>query len=333
MSLEMSGKLVGKLLGISLIAAGIVPLSAQSVTETVKDSLRATPQDKTYFSLVHLRSDEMSGADRALLQSRAEEIRRSALVYGYDLGGGSWQVEQGVCPQLPDTLLLHYLERYPNGTQSLFTVLIPRTSGRVRVIPVLHRNAVPFLPSASNPKNYEIFNSLVTPEMAEKNSAPGGEWLSLGVCYAEMTGGKPHVPRDPSLDPATIKAPAPTVYLDPVARRRVISFPDRDADDVVKMWSVSLDLKGRVVAASNEDRSTYEAHAVQPAVEQSRLRPPAPERSANAAINPPVPGSKIAANPPGIDWKVVPSLPDPPSKIIANPPAPPSKIIPEPKQE
>ncbi len=318
----MNGMFAGKLLAVALFLAGTTPVFAQSVTETVKDSLRATPQDKKTFSLVHLRLEEMNSADRDLVESRARDIQQSALIYGYDLASGNWQVEQGVCPQLPDTLLLHYLERYPNGTQSLFTVLIPRTSGRVRVIPVLHRNAVPFLPSASNPSNYELFNSLVSPETAQKDSVAGGEWLSLGVCYAEMVGGKPNVPSDPSLDPATIKAPAPTVYKDSVTGQRSIRFPDRDAADVVKMWSISLDSKGRVIAASNEDTATYTARVVVPAVESARPRPPVAERAPNAIVNPPVSRSKITAMPP-----------DPPSRIIANPPEPPVKIIPESRQE
>lgn len=314
--------LAGKLLAVALISAGMTPLFAQTVTETVKDSLRVSPQDKRIFSLVHLRLDEMESSDRALVENRAREIQQSALVYGYDLANGNWQVEQGVCPQLPDTILLHYLERYPNGTQSLFTVLVPRTSGRVRVVPVLHHNAVPFLPSASNPRNYELFNSLVSPETADKDSVAGGEWLSLGVCYAEMVGGKPNVPRDPSLDPATIKAPAPTVHIDAATGQRNIRFPDRDAADVVKMWSVSLDPKGRVLAASNEDTSTYAAQIMQPAVEPARPRPPVSERIPSAIVNPPASPSKITAQPP-----------DPPSRITANPPEPPVTIIPEPRQE
>jgi hypothetical protein len=237
------------------------------------------------------------------------------LIYGYDVTAGNWQVEQGVCPQLPDTLLLHYLDRYPDGTQSLFTVLVPRSPGRVRIVPVLHRNAVPFEAAVANPRSYELFNSLVPDEIARQDSAPRGEWLALGVCYAEMVGGRPNVPRDPTVEKATIRATAATISVDTATGRRNIRFPDREADKVVKTWSISLDPHGRVMDAGYEDASTYAAQVVQPPAAVARAMPVVPDTAANRTSAIPDPPSKIIA-----------VVPDPPSRIITNIPDPPVKI-------
>ena len=101
-------------------------------------------------------------------------------------------------------------------------------------------------------------------EIEKKDSGLEGKWLSLGVCYAEVVGGRPNVPNEPSLDVATIKAPLATLRLDTTSRQRQVQFSDRDAAKVFKIWTISFNNKGRVTAAVNEDYATYVARIVQP---------------------------------------------------------------------
>ena len=234
-------------------------------------------QQIKYFSLRHLTPDQIDSADRELLRSRQQELRSEAQFYGYDVTTSDWSYDQTVCPALPATLLLHYIEKFPDGSESLFTALIPRGKGRVRIVPVLYRNVSTYIPAVKNPRNFELFNSLVPQEIAKRDSDPEGQWLSFGVCYAEVVGARPNVPDQPSLDIATIKAPLATYRFDSTTKQRQIQFSDRGAARVYTIWTISLSDNGRVTGAVNEDYATYVAHIVQPSPPPSgTIRPATP---------------------------------------------------------
>jgi hypothetical protein len=287
----------------ALLLAGSL-LFAQSDTPaksiTALDSQAGEQPAIKYFSLEHRAPDAMTTADRDLLRARKNELVSEADFYGYDITTGNWIYDQAICPQLPDTLLLHYLNKIRDGSESLFTVLVPRNGGRIRLVPVLYRNAAPFSPAVKNPRNFAIFNGLVPPEIAKKDSGLEGKWLSLGVCYAEVVGGRPNVPDEPSLDTATIKAPVATFRIDATTKQRQVQFSDRDAARLFTIWTISFNEDGRITAATNEDYATYVARIVQPAVPAAR--------PASASVDPPS--------------KIIPSAPEPPVKITAPPPAP-----------
>src|SRR5271165_2288417 len=258
------------------------------------------PEEIKYFSLEHRAPDAMDSADRDLLRARQKELISEAQFYGYDITTGNWTYDQAICPQLPNTVLLHYLSKFPDGSESLFTALIPRNAGRIRIVPVLYRNASPFTPAEKNPRNFAIFNTLVPAEIARKDVDVDGKWLSLGTCYAEVVGGRPNVPNEPSLDVATIKAPLATFRIDTATKQRQVQFSDRDAAKVFKIWTISFNEKGRVTAAINEDYATYVARIVQPPPPVSTTMPLLPQST------------------------VTPAAPDPPSKIT-NPPTGPQQ--------
>ena len=195
------------LLMASTLTAQTESPSAQSAAQSAAQ-VEDQPKIK-YFSLEHRAPDAMDSADRDLLRARQKELIGEAQFYGYDITTGNWSSNQAICPQLPNTVLLHYLSKFPDGSESLFTVLVPRNADRIRVVPVFYRNASPYTPAIKNPRNFTLFNSLVPTDIAKKDSGPEGKWLSLGVCYAEVVGGRPNVPNEPSLDVATIKAPEP----------------------------------------------------------------------------------------------------------------------------
>jgi len=253
------------------------------------------PEEIKYFSLEHRAPDAMDSADRDLLRARQKELISEAQFYGYDITTGNWTYDQAICPQLPNTVLLHYLSKFPDGSESLFTALIPRNAGRIRIVPVLYRNASPFTPAEKNPRNFAIFNTLVPAEIARKDVDVDGKWLSLGTCYAEVVGGRPNVPNEPSLDVATIKAPLATFRIDTATKQRQVQFSDRDAAKVFKIWTISFNEKGRVTAAINEDYATYVARIVQPPPPVSTTMPLPPQSTVTPA--PPDPPSKIT-NPP-----------------------------------
>jgi len=248
-----------------------------------------------YFSLDHRTADQMSDADRQVIQARKGELTGEAQFYGYDITRPGWTFDQAICPLMPNSILLHYLNKFPDDTQSQFTALIPRASGRIRIVPVLYRNSSPYSPAVKNPRNFEIFNSLVPAEVAKKDADPEGNWLSLGVCYAEVVGSRANVPDDPSLDTATIKAPVATYRYDSKTNERQVQFSDRDSPKIFKIWTISLNEIGRVTGATNEDYDTYVARIVQAQEPKGTITPP------------PV--------------KVIPEPPEPPSTVKPVPPS------------
>jgi hypothetical protein len=257
------------------------------------------PRYVHYYSLEHRTPAQIDAADRELLRARSHAIANAALIYGYDLSQGNWIWDQSVCPAFPGTVMLHYLNKYPDGTESLFTALVPRGKGRVRVVAALHRNAADYLPAVKDPRHYALFNELVPAAIAKQDASAGGQWLPLGVCYAEMTGGRPNVPDDPSLDVAMIRAPVSTFRIDSVEKTRTIEFPDREAANGYKIWTITLNPNGRLTGAANEDYATFVARAVKEPAPVGKITPNPPEPAAKIVTPTSQPQVKVT-NPPEI---------------------------------
>jgi len=294
-------------------------------------------------------------APSASAQLREGGIASAAKIYGYNLGAGNWTLDQVQCVAMPKVSLLHYREAFPDGAESRFTAVVPlEGEGPVRIVPVLHRNATPFLPAPVNPRNYSLFNELV------QGTAAKGTWLDLSACYAALTGADSGVRSELGI----AGAPRPTVHTDPGGETHRVTFATRQGESGYKIWNVSFDRFGRVMNATTEDESVYAGKAPSP-----RKRPepavaakakPAPkidrkqqERAVyaeaareihqetaeaapkiengpqeNAAESPEAATSKPAPeNPPQqqpsssheAGWKFIPKAPDPPSKIIPEP--------------
>ncbi len=318
-------------------------------------------------ALQHVAPDAMSAADRHTLADHRRELSEAARIYGYNLAEGNWSYEQTRCAPLPDTLLLHYTQRFPDGTESLFTALVPRRTGHVRIVPVLYRSATPFVPAPKNPENYALFNKLV--KATPKDAVPGKNWFDSAACYAEMTGGRIDLYSDPEEDIGIAGAPSPRVNIEPKDKTARVTVASREGVSAYKVWSISFDRNGRVLGASTEDKSVAVARMAQPpttpespspdpsqqtAQSQQRTGPaypqpaaeaasagvraePAPNTQIATAAPKPVPSStnesvsRDAAKPsdaPG--WKYIPRAPDPPTKIVPPAPPPRQKIIPAP---
>ena len=298
-----------------------------------------------------LAPDAISVADSAALQARQGEIAAAARIYGYDLEEGNWSYQQAVCSPMPETILLHYIHKFPDGTESLFTAAVPRGAGRVRIVPVFYRNATPFVPAPKNPRNYALFNDLVPQAVSRSGTAANDNWLQLSVCYAELTGDSASVPTGSGGELAIAGEPQATIHQDVQDHTTRVTFSGRESARGYIIWSVSFNKNGRVIAAGSEDHSVYVAKAtpqVQPAaaasMPEANRAEEIPEESqepsaANApsAVNParasalPAANSACAseqASEPG--WKVMPHPEEPDWKTMAPPSTPPEKVVPEP---
>jgi hypothetical protein len=215
--------------------------------------------------LRHLAPGAISEADRDSLEAHKDDLVEAARIYGYNLEAGNWSYQQTLCAPMPETMLLHYFKNYPDGTQSLFTALVPRGAGRVRIVPVHYRNATPYLPAPKNPRNYALFNDLVSP------STSGRDWLELSACYAELTGGYTYVP--PAHDDIGIAgAPSATVHVDVRDKSTSVTFAEREGARTYRIWSIAFNRNGRITGAGTEERSVIAANAAQQAEPSTKIQ-------------------------------------------------------------
>ncbi len=130
--------------------------------------------------------DQMTSADRDLAEANQGEIARRARFQGFDLeSGDGWGYEQAVCPVFPSHLILEYSRVERRGDVTLFSAVIPRGEGHVRVIPVRRRSYSLWTPTSSNSITLNDFNHMVV----EGGAGLTPDWLTLGLCYAALAGG------------------------------------------------------------------------------------------------------------------------------------------------
>jgi hypothetical protein len=258
-------------------------------------SASAQESDHPHLPIQHLAPEAMSAADRAAVETHQRELVESARIYGYNLEAGNWNYEQTLCAPMPEIVMLHYYQDFPDKTESLFTALVPRQTGRVRVVPVLYHNATPFLPAPKNPHNYAVFNDLVASNFSGTESGNNRNWLALSACYAEMTGG-PNLPSRPDADIGIAGAPSPTVHLDVRDKSTRVTLANREGDRTYKVWSIAFNKDGKIIAADTEDRSVIAEKYVpesQPTATAELPETTQPEKTSPYAASP----STVATHP------------------------------------
>jgi hypothetical protein len=133
--------------------------------------------------------EAMTAGDRELAASAQVEIARRASLQGFRLDenadAGGWGFEQAVCPMFPQHLILEYSRLNGNGDVSLFSAVVPRREGHIRVIPVRRRSYSLFTPASSNALTLNDFNHMVQ----EGGTGVSPDWLTLSLCYAALAGG------------------------------------------------------------------------------------------------------------------------------------------------
>jgi hypothetical protein len=271
----------------------LVPLAGLALARAQAQEPASSPAPAAAASQISLRDRapaQISPADAALLHARRHEIVSEAAFFGYDLSAHGWSFDQVACPWMPDDVLLQYRRRSRDGAQSLFTALVPRQAGRVLVVPVLYRSATPFQSAIGSERSIAVFNRAVSADVAQKAAQPGSQWLSLALCYAELVGAQPHVPQESSNDIGLIRAPEPTLHISNTNDSRQIVFSDQEAAGRYQIWTIMLNGKGRLTAATASTLSDYVAHATSEAMPREKRMPPAaepPEKPLPPAVEPP----------------------------------------------
>ena len=191
---------------------------------------------------------------------------------------------------------------------------MPRAAGRIRIVPVLHRGAIPFVPAPTNLRNVALFNQLVAQSFSKGNS------VELSACYAALTGARVNPETGVAPKVGIAGAPVPTIHLEPQGKLLGVTLATRESASAYKIWDLSLSKAGQVRSVTTKDQPVYAANAA------------APRSSAEseARVNPIPVVSQVTTPVAEPGWKFIPRPPDPPSKVIP-PAAQPSVILtPEP---
>jgi hypothetical protein len=193
--------------------------------------------------------EEMTAADRELAEVNQGEIARRAGLQGMNLKGdeeelGSWGYEQAVCPVFPGHLILEYSRDNGKGDVTLFSAVIPRGEGHVRVIPVRRRSYSLWTPASSNALTINDFNHLIL----EGHEGLNPDWLTLGLCYAALAGGHiraalvaqtPAAEAYPLVEPAMLRVEA--------KGGAEVRFADTTPKTKAMEWVLIFDAKGRLM--------------------------------------------------------------------------------------
>jgi hypothetical protein len=240
----------------------LCPAGSRSLRAAAQETLPADvpqPLKTTYLQLDHRPSSQLPPADNALIHARQKEIAAEAAFFGYDVRAGEWDFDETTCPAIPDELVLHYRKPFRSGAASLFTALVPRVGGRVYVVPVLYNNATPFRSATGSERSIAVFNRVVPADIAAKAIDPDGKWLALGLCYADIVYGNANVLEQPGTEIGLARAPIPLLRLSESNSARGIVFTDRNAPGQYLVFNLTLNEKGRIVAATAVQLSDYVA--------------------------------------------------------------------------
>jgi len=205
--------------------------------------------------------EQMTAADKTLAESAQGEIERRAALQGFRGVGnansaeeeisrnGGWGYEQAVCPVFPEHLILEYSRINGAGDVTLFSAVVPRAEGHVRVIPVRRRSYSLWTPASSNALTLNDFNHMV--KEGETGLSP--DWLRLSLCYAALAGGhvraalvagKPADESYPLLAPAKLS----------VSRKggATVYFADSTPEVKHLQWSLVFAQSGRLMKVRHD---------------------------------------------------------------------------------
>lgn len=216
---------------------------------------------------------EMTEQDKLLEADSESAISERAGFTDLQFNQGPWTYTQIVCPALPNHLFLRFKRNEGVGDVSLFSASIPRNGeGRVRIIPIRRRGYSLFSPAPINALTISAFNHILTEERADR--VP--DWAGMAVCYAALAGAHPAVEQPSEIRDGDRYMGAPNVSMNiPPKGGAVIRFTDVAVPQKPMEWTLTFNLKGRLLKASHVPAPAMTARAVLPAAKiEARPVPP-----------------------------------------------------------
>jgi hypothetical protein len=281
-----------------VLLLGLLASVGTSFTQTASP----VTEPATQFSIALLPPNQMATADRAIAEGWQQTIAASAQFYGYTLDS-SYSYRQIACPVAPNHLVLAYEATAASGSISRFTAVVRRSAeeeiagkhASAQIIPILHAGVVPFIRAIANPHSIEIFNAVFSPapgptEVLAAAQSGNQPLLVRALCYLAIVGEEPVALRSPSLEPATIHAPIPTLqFLDRGRIRQLISVQSSAND--YQVWALTFSA-GKLLSAT---RAEYPIVRTPLVLNANAATPPAPAPPAGAVSITPSTGVVSAA--------------------------------------
>ena len=232
------------------------------ITEATSAAPRLAPFTLDRFqsqttTLRTLTVDQMSPSDQQLLATSASALANRAGEQGFRLAGqGSaessdgWQIQQMVCPALPDHLLLWYRRNAGTRRESSFTVALPRTSSaRLHLVPVERAGYSLFTPSRRNRMTIVVFNDL----LREDQHPDRRDWMGLALCYAALAGERVQPTFNPTSGVPSSATAQPTPSVVPATlsiswtQNPEVSFVARnDSSQRLQLWKLDFQRDGQL---------------------------------------------------------------------------------------
>lgn len=267
-----SGSRFGRVALALCIVACCTALHAAAQTPAQQAEPATVPSK--YLILDHTSSTSLDSGTRSRLHAKRHDIATEAAFFGYNLDAGEWSYDVATCSAMPDHLLLHYRRHYGDGAESLFTAIVPKGPGRVWVVPVLYRNATPFRSATGSERSIAVFNRVVPPQLAAKAVQSDGNWLEFALCYADMVYGNANILSRAGTETGLAQAPLPLLRVSEATSARGIVFTDRNAPGTYMVWTLTLNDKGQLLAATAQQLPDYVAKVRNGAEPREKLVPP-----------------------------------------------------------
>lgn len=224
-------------------------VSAQPIGST---PLQAAPQ---VLGLDHLDPAQMSVADSEIVSNLSAELSRQAALAGFDISQPAWHYQQIVCPAFRDYVLLSFSHGSDDAGSSRFTAALPRNDAQVRLVSTYAHGALPFEASWNRPGTFEVFNGMLRSERGETPVSYARNWLTIAVCYAELSGYAVQVVNsyplpDRTLDMSRLDANQPQMIIAP-DQSADVSFSDVSRPTMTTQWNLHFDRRGGLTGASH----------------------------------------------------------------------------------
>jgi hypothetical protein len=197
--------------------------------------------------------EQMAAPDRELVEANLGEVERRARLAGFDVNAagaaesrgepGGWGYEQAVCPVFPQHVILEFSRDNGRGDVTLFSAVIPRGEGHVRVIPVRRRGYSLWTPSSSNALTLNDFNHMV----AEGGGGLNRDWFTLGLCYAALAGGHVRAALVPQTrEEQVFPLLAPAMLREGSDGSAEIRFTDATPHVKAMLWTLNFGANGQL---------------------------------------------------------------------------------------
>jgi hypothetical protein len=271
-----------KFVRISIVGCSLMlglPLAIAQATDA-----HPSPQEPpaSPYKVQVLSVSQMAPADAQVLQTRRSDLNTAVKFHGYDMGSGTWIQSQVVCPYAPHYVIMHNVQLHHDGLISLFTALIPRAGGQVRIIPVLHHGAQALPILGASPTQVSLVDQVISAREVSEVPNQNGDWVTLAYCYGALAGAEPVAPSATAPEETV-----PRVALHPNGTVREMSFSVLGPDHFYQDWSIQFGGRGQVKSITLLTRVLNPPQEVPDlALPRARRVPDAPPSKVNSIPSP-----------------------------------------------